>query len=233
MTLVPPRRVVRRFAAAAPPASGCWSGAGVAAKRSRWRQRRERSDGRQAGLRARVDDPPSRPRVSPGESGSGAPQVSVRRRIRSLRRRVRDGYISLSAHGHARPRLAHRELRARGIRDPGGRLLLTGDRSPGLSSIERRETLWGAQTRSGSRGRTVFVNEPTEAITSVDAERIGRSSQAETGSRLWRDEPKTAMRTMAVVMIDVDAEDALELAAAGDQDPVQAFAPHRADKRSA
>jgi hypothetical protein len=140
MTLVPPRRVVRRFAAAAPPASGCWSGAGVAAKRSRWRQRRERSDGRQAGLRARVDDLPSRPCLSPGEGGSGAPQVSVRRRIRSLRRRVRDGYISLSAHGHARPRLAHRELRARGIRDPGGRLLLTGDRSPGLSSIERRET---------------------------------------------------------------------------------------------
>ena len=38
------------------------------------------------------------------------------------------------------------------------------------------------------------------------------------------------MGTMAVVMIDVDAEDALELAAAGDQDPVQALAPHRADK---
>ena len=92
------------------------------------------------------------------------------------------------------------------------------------------EPLWGAQTRSRSRGRSVFVNEPTEAITSVDAERIGRSSQAETGSRLWRDEPKTAMRTMAVVMIDVDAEDALELAAARDQDPVQALAPHSADK---
>jgi hypothetical protein len=30
MTLVPPRRVVRRFAAAAPPPSVCWSGAGVA-----------------------------------------------------------------------------------------------------------------------------------------------------------------------------------------------------------
>jgi hypothetical protein len=38
------------------------------------------------------------------------------------------------------------------------------------------------------------------------------------------------MRTMAVVVIDVDGEDALELAAAGDQDPVQALAPHRADK---
>jgi hypothetical protein len=41
------------------------------------------------------------------------------------------------------------------------------------------------------------------------------------------------MRTMAVVMIDVDAEDVLELAAAGDQDPVEALAPHVPTKRSA
>jgi hypothetical protein len=74
------------------------------------------------------------------------------------------------------------------------------------------------------------VNETTETIPSADAERMGRSNWAETGPRLRRDEPETAMRTMAVVMIDVDAEDALELAAAGDQEPVQALAPHRADK---
>ena len=74
------------------------------------------------------------------------------------------------------------------------------------------------------------MNEATETIPSADAERMGRSNWAETGPRLRRDEPETAMRTMAVVMIDVDAEDALELAAAGDQDPVQALAPHRAHK---
>ena len=74
------------------------------------------------------------------------------------------------------------------------------------------------------------MNEATETIPSADAERMGRSNWAETGPRLRRDEPETAMRTMAVVMIDVDPEDALELAAAGDQEPVQALAPHRADK---
>ena len=41
----------------------------------------------------------------------------------------------------------------------------------GISSLI---TLWGAQTRSGSRGRAVFVNEPTETIPSADAERMGR-----------------------------------------------------------
>jgi hypothetical protein len=36
--------------------------------------------------------------------------------------------------------------------------------------------LWGAQTRSGSRGRAVFVNQPTETIPSANAERMGRSN---------------------------------------------------------
>jgi hypothetical protein len=47
------------------------------------------------------------------------------------------------------------------------------------------------------------VNEPTETIPSADAERMGRINCAETGPRLRRDQPETAMRTMAVVMIDV------------------------------
>ena len=38
------------------------------------------------------------------------------------------------------------------------------------------------------------------------------------------------MRTMAVVMLDVGVEDALELATAGDQDPVEALAPYGADE---
>src|SRR5713101_3908539 len=38
------------------------------------------------------------------------------------------------------------------------------------------------------------------------------------------------MRPMAVVVIDVDAEDALELPAADDQDPVEALTPQRADE---
>ena len=38
------------------------------------------------------------------------------------------------------------------------------------------------------------------------------------------------MWTMAVVVIDVGVQDALELATAGDQDPVEALAPHGADE---
>jgi hypothetical protein len=38
------------------------------------------------------------------------------------------------------------------------------------------------------------------------------------------------MRTMAVVMIDVGVHDALELTTAGDQDPVEALAPHGPDE---
>jgi hypothetical protein len=44
----------------------------------------------------------------------------------------------------------------------------------GLAGAAANAGLWGAQTRSGSRGRAVFVNEPTETIPSADAERMGR-----------------------------------------------------------
>jgi hypothetical protein len=57
------------------------------------------------------------------------------------------------------------------------------------------------------------VYESSEAIASVDAERIRRLSQTQVRSWLWRNEPKTAMRTMPVVMLNVNAHDALELAA--------------------
>ena len=38
------------------------------------------------------------------------------------------------------------------------------------------------------------------------------------------------MWPMSVVVLDVDLQDALELSAADDQDPVKALAPHRADE---
>ena len=43
------------------------------------------------------------------------------------------------------------------------------------------------------------------------------------GRRLWRLLPKRPVRTVSVVMLDVDAEDLLEVAAADDQQPVQAL----------
>ena len=61
-------------------------------------------------------------------------------------------------------------------------------------------------------------------------ERIRRSGEAESTSRLWRDESQATMRTMAVVVLDVGVQDTLELATAGDQDPVEELAPHGADE---
>jgi hypothetical protein len=74
------------------------------------------------------------------------------------------------------------------------------------------------------------VNAPTESIPAADPERIRGSGEAKSRSRLWRHESQATMRTMAVVMIDVGVQDALELATAGDEDPVQALAAHGADE---
>jgi hypothetical protein len=74
------------------------------------------------------------------------------------------------------------------------------------------------------------VNEPTESIPAADPERIRGSGEAESRSRLWRHESQATMRTMAVVVIDVGVQDVLELATAGDQNPVEALAPHGADE---
>jgi hypothetical protein len=74
------------------------------------------------------------------------------------------------------------------------------------------------------------VDEPTESISAMDPQRIGGSGEAQSGSRLGRHESQAAMRAMAVVVIDVGVQDALELATAGDQDPVEALVPDGADE---
>src|SRR3954447_10877851 len=58
----------------------------------------------------------------------------------------------------------------------------------------------------------------------------GGGGGGESGSRLGRHESQATMRTMAVVVIDVGVQDALKPAMAGDQDPVEALAPHGADE---
>jgi len=74
------------------------------------------------------------------------------------------------------------------------------------------------------------VNAPTESIPAVDPPRIRGSGEAKSRSRLWRHESQATMRTVAVVVIHVGVRDALELATAGDADPVQALAAHGADE---
>jgi hypothetical protein len=50
---------------------------------------------------------------------------------------------------------------------------------------------------------------------------------------LWGLEPEGAMRPLSVVVLDVDVQDALELAAVEDQQPVQTFRANGLTKRSA
>ena len=49
------------------------------------------------------------------------------------------------------------------------------------------------------------------------------------GGLIWRLEPKRPMRAVPVVVPDVDSQDLLEVAAADDQQPVQALGADRAD----
>jgi hypothetical protein len=58
----------------------------------------------------------------------------------------------------------------------------------------------GCETRSGSRGHAILVIEPTESVPAVHLERIRGSGEAESRSRLWRDESEATMRTVAVVV---------------------------------
>ena len=54
----------------------------------------------------------------------------------------------------------------------------------------------GVESQSGSRGHAILVNEPTESVRAVDLERIRGSGEAESRSRLWRDESEATMRTL-------------------------------------
>jgi hypothetical protein len=74
----------------------------------------------------------------------------------------------------------------------------------------------------------VLVEQAAEAVSPVHTALIscdgGRSDP-------WirRLQPEGPVGTVGVVVLDVDSEDLLEVAAPEDQQPVQALGPHRAD----
>jgi hypothetical protein len=72
----------------------------------------------------------------------------------------------------------------------------------------------------------VLVQEAAEAVAAVDIA-AGRWFELWRFGRLERE---SAVRAFAVVVLDVGAQDPLELAAADDQEPVEAFRAHRADE---
>src|SRR4029453_14790673 len=92
--------------------------------------------------------------------------------------------------------------------------------------------LKGAQTRSCSS--LVLVQETTKQVASVHAALLILANNGGSGGWVWRLEPERPVRTVPVVVRDVDPKDLLEVASADDQEPVQALGanrPHPAFRR--
>jgi hypothetical protein len=88
-------------------------------------------------------------------------------------------------------------------------------------------------TQPGSGGRAVLVDRPAEAFAPVDARPTRRPRRRRHDTRVVRrSEPRGAMRPLPVVVLDVSSEDPLEVAAVGDQQPVQALSSDRAKRDS-
>ena len=83
--------------------------------------------------------------------------------------------------------------------------------------------VWVPETLSPSRDLGVFVDETAETVPSQDAGICARSGRIlALGGRALVERPVGAMD---VVVIDVLAQDQLQVSLAGDQHPVQALAP--------
>ena len=74
------------------------------------------------------------------------------------------------------------------------------------------------------------MNQASESIPSADSTGVLWSRKSQGRSGLRREQAKASMRSMAVVMLDIGAERALELTATKDQHPVEALTPNRADE---
>jgi hypothetical protein len=89
---------------------------------------------------------------------------------------------------------------------------------------------WGVQTRSSCRG-LVFVEESAEEVAPPDLQRMNSRCGRRIGSAaaVRRSQVERSVWTLLVEVADVDAEDVLELAAAEDQEPVEALPPDASD----
>ena len=89
---------------------------------------------------------------------------------------------------------------------------------------------WGAQTRSSCRG-LVFVEQTAEEVAPPDVSRVEDRCRRRIGSAaaIRRSQVERSVWTLLVEVADVGAEDVLELAAAEDQEPVEALPAHAAN----
>jgi hypothetical protein len=66
----------------------------------------------------------------------------------------------------------------------------------------------------------VLVQETAEKVVSMHSALLMLVDHGQPGRRLWRQPPQRPVRTVSVVMLDVDADGLLEVAAADDQQQV-------------
>jgi hypothetical protein len=86
---------------------------------------------------------------------------------------------------------------------------------------------YGAQMRSGSS--SVFMQEPAEQVTLVGPGPADPATEGWFDGGIRRLQPERPVRMVDVVVLDIDPQDLLEVAAPDDQQPVQALGAHRPD----
>jgi hypothetical protein len=74
------------------------------------------------------------------------------------------------------------------------------------------------------------MNEPAEPVASANRGLVSRAERNQLRRGLGRSQPERSVRALAIVVIDVFAQDALELAAADDEQPVEALLAQGADE---
>ena len=73
----------------------------------------------------------------------------------------------------------------------------------------------------------------TEQVASTHGAAVILGADGRPGQRIWWSQPECPVGTVAVVMLDVDPKDLLEVAAPDDQQPVQALSADVPIHRSA
>jgi hypothetical protein len=88
-----------------------------------------------------------------------------------------------------------------------------------------RVGLKGAQTRSCCL--SVLVEQAAKQVASLHSAAVILAQDGQPGGWVWRFQPKRPVGTMLVVVLDVGPQDLLKVAAADDQQPVQALGADR------
>jgi hypothetical protein len=73
------------------------------------------------------------------------------------------------------------------------------------------------------------MHKTSKEIASVDSGRLIHAGERQSGGWFRRLQPERPVRAVGIVVLDVDPQDLLEVAAIEDEQPVQALSPYRAN----